>query len=187
MKLSRTPGFPVSTSAFGSWNVRQKCPVNMFGGNFHVRRDYPSPLFFPSTRAPTGLVSTKETVTTLVRRRQPRPHFSMQVRRERGRGVEEMENTQVTRHMVCLLGDNASAPSFVLTTLSYSSIKTIIVIIALASSPAPPLGPIKFSFPHPPSPLFPSPETTYHLHRHLVEEDDWMGVHPPSIVLRPVK
>ena len=22
-------------SAFGSWNVRQKCPANMFGGNFH--------------------------------------------------------------------------------------------------------------------------------------------------------
>ena len=32
-------------SAFGNWKVRRKCSANMFVGNFHVRRGYPS-LFF---------------------------------------------------------------------------------------------------------------------------------------------
>ena len=34
-----------SSSAFGSWNVRQKCSANMFVSYFHVQRDYPSPFF----------------------------------------------------------------------------------------------------------------------------------------------
>jgi len=29
-------------SAFGNWNVRRKCPAIMYGGKFHVRREYPS-------------------------------------------------------------------------------------------------------------------------------------------------
>ena len=31
---------PCPRSAFGSWNVRRKCPAIMYGGKFHVRREY---------------------------------------------------------------------------------------------------------------------------------------------------
>jgi hypothetical protein len=38
--------FGVTTSKFGTWNVRQKCPANMFGGNFHVQRETIRHLFY---------------------------------------------------------------------------------------------------------------------------------------------
>ena len=83
-----------SASAFGSWNVRQKCPANMFGGNFHVRRDYPSPSFFPSSmRAPMGSPSTRETVTMPGRRREPRPIFNAG---EEGEGMGGGNNKRLT-------------------------------------------------------------------------------------------
>jgi len=31
---------PGLSSAFGNWNVRRKCPAIMYGGKFHVRREY---------------------------------------------------------------------------------------------------------------------------------------------------
>jgi hypothetical protein len=73
------------SSAFGNWKVRRKCSANMFVGNFHVRRDYPSFKLICDirVRVPTSLTARKKNDFLLLlhhcRRRLCKYHFWLPV------------------------------------------------------------------------------------------------------------